>query len=78
MVRTVNSATLPSDRKRLGGAGEECIGTECPIAVVFLNDSSKTYIEIEVSARLPGRSNDATAKSDLIVEPKSCGWKEII
>jgi hypothetical protein len=78
-VLAINSAAPAPERKGFAN-GEECVGTEYPIAVVFLNGSAKTieYIELHVSARLPGRSTDiltydARAKFDRIVEPKY-GW----
>ena len=74
----INSAVSSSDPK-LPNA-DQCAGTDFPVLVVFMNDSSKTieYIDIEVSARLPGRSTnilmyDAQAKADRIVEPQT-GW----
>jgi hypothetical protein len=76
----INSAAPSSDPRLPKVTAERCVGTHYPILVVFMNNSPKTieYIDIEVNARLPGRSSniltwDAQAKSDQIVEPNT-GW----
>jgi hypothetical protein len=77
----INSAAPPSPKAVL--AERECAGSEFPIFVGFINNSSVESLAIEMTARLPERSTNILAfgsrvEMDRIIEPRtgfgSC-WK---
>jgi hypothetical protein len=77
-VAAINSAAPQADTRVRPANIEKCFGTEFPVLVAYFNESPRTieYIDIEVKARLPGRSTnilmyDARATSDQIIEPRT-------